>query len=66
MFLILLFDFASFCILFHIMYCIHEHFNTLALELIWNVELVFACARVVQLLADHGWLSSLDSVEYLL
>ena len=48
------------------MHCIHEHFTTLVLELFWNDKLVLACARVLQLFADHGWLSSLNFVEYLL
>ena len=58
-----------FCILYHIMHCIHVSYAfllTLALELLWNVQLVLACARLYRCLLDHGWLSSLESVEYLL
>ena len=39
-------------------------FTSLALELFWYVELVLACASLYSCSLDHGWLSSLKSVEY--
>jgi len=60
------FDGFSAC-LDHSMHDIHVSYAfslTLALELFWYVELVFACARLYRCLLDHCWLYCLESVEY--
>ena len=49
---------------YHALHCIICIFTSLALELFWDDELVLACARLYSCLSDHGWLSSLESVEY--
>jgi hypothetical protein len=46
----------AYCIIF--MHCIMYILVHTSTRVLWDVLLVFACAILVQLYVDHGWLSS--------